>query len=74
MAEPKKPTPDTLAAKATVKALRVIAKRDGFRRSGREFSGTATDIPLSELKKGQREQLESEPMLVCSEVDVAAAE
>ena len=43
--------------------LQVIAKRDGFRRAGREWSGTTT-VPLDELTKEQVEQLQAEPQLV----------
>lgn len=55
----------------TVKALRVLARRDGFRRAGREFGHNPTDIPLSELNKAQIEQLKGDPSLLCVEVDIA---
>ena len=43
--------------------LQVIAKRDGFRRAGREWHGTS-HVPLDELTRAQYEQLTTEPMLV----------
>jgi hypothetical protein len=46
------------------KVLRVIAKRDGFRRAGRVFNGEATFIELDDLTDRQYEQLSTEPMLV----------
>jgi hypothetical protein len=51
------------------KGLEVTAKRDGFRRAGREWTGT-TVVSLSDLSPEQREQLEGEPMLVVREVDI----
>lgn len=68
----------TTASKATApakpesakgKALRVIAKRDGFRRAGREFSGEATFIPVEELTDEEYELLATEPMLVVDLVE-----
>ena len=62
-----KPTDDgataTTASPAPRQMLQVIAKRDGFRRAGREWSGTTT-VPLDELTKEQVEQLQAEPQLV----------
>lgn len=63
-----KPTP-TEGAKR--QALQVIAKRDGFRRAGREWHGTTT-VPLDELTRQQIEQLTAEPMLVTQLVDAPA--
>lgn len=42
-----------------MKMIRVIAKKDGFRRAGRAWSGT-TELPANELTKEQIEQLEAE--------------
>ena len=47
--------------------LRVTAKRDGFRRAGRAWSGT-TEVPVSELTEDQVAALKAEPMLVVEEV------
>jgi hypothetical protein len=56
--------------KTTIRALRVVARRDSFRRAGRRFGAEPVEIPLTELKKGERELLTADPMLVCNEVDV----
>ena len=66
-----KPKDGTAAAKATRQVLQVIAKRDGFRRAGREWSGTTT-VPLDELTETQLQQLQSEPMLVTLLLQVPA--
>ena len=55
-----------------MKIIRVIAKKDGFRRAGRSWSGT-TEIPASELSQGQIEALKAEPNLVIDEIDVDEA-
>ena len=55
-------------------ALRVVAKREGFRRIGRRFGGDAQVIPLSELKKGEAEALRAEPMLVVTDTTVDVAD
>lgn len=49
-------------AKEETKPITVIAKRDGFRRAGREWHGT-TEIDLASLQEGELEQLKAEPML-----------
>ena len=49
--------------------LQVIAKRDGFRRAGREWHGT-TIVPLDELTREQYMQIGSEPMLVAQLMEV----
>lgn len=56
--------------KVTVKVLSVVSKRDKFRRAGREFTGEATHIPLTELKDEERAALENEPALVCFETEI----
>ncbi len=60
------------------KALRVIAKRDGFRRAGRVFGADPVDVPLTDISEDQYVALTSEPMLVTYLVDAqkpdAAAE
>jgi hypothetical protein len=61
-----------------IKALRVVAKREGFRRCGRRFGTQPVDVPLAELKPGrrgeagEREILAADPMLVTSEVELEA--
>lgn len=74
MATAKKPAQARKAAAVTKpegadKVLRVIAKRDGFRRAGRVFTGEATYIELDDLTDDQYEQLSTEPMLVADLVD-----
>lgn len=64
-----KPTATTEGAKRQL--LQVIAKRDGFRRAGREWHGTST-VALDELTEEQRQQLATEPMLVTQLVDAPA--
>ena len=58
-----------------MKMIRVIAKKDGFRRAGRAWSGTA-EVPASEFSKEQIEQLQAESdkpggQLVVQEFDQA---
>lgn len=55
----------------TRQMLQVISKRDGFRRAGCEWHGT-TEVPLDELTEEQFEQLQTEPMLVTTLLDVPA--
>lgn len=54
------------------RALRIVAKRDGFRRAGRVFGSEAVTLSLNVLSQDQYEQLVSEPMLVVNEVDIEA--
>ena len=61
----------TTASPAPRQMLQVIAKRDGFRRAGREWNGTTT-VPLDELTKEQVEQLQAEPQLVTLLLEVPA--
>lgn len=63
--------PQTAAKGDTRQVLQVIAKRDGFRRAGREWHGTTT-VPLDELTPQQVEQLRAEPMLVTLLLEVPA--
>lgn len=51
-----------------MKMIRVIAKKDGFRRAGRAWSGT-TEVPVADFTKSQIEQLKNEPMLVVQEFE-----
>lgn len=74
-----KPKGDSAATSASLaqgeskvrQVLQVIAKRDGFRRAGREWSGTAT-VPLDELTTAQLRQLQAEPLLVTLLLEVPA--
>ena len=57
-----------------VKALKIIAKKDGFRRCGYAFGSEATIIKKDDLNAGQIKTLKAEPMLMVSETTVAAEE
>ena len=57
-----------------VTALRVSAKREGFRRGGRAWGKEAATVKLSELSDEQIEQIKNEPMLDVTEVEVGAAD
>lgn len=46
----------------------VVSKRDGFRRAGREWSGTM-EVPAADFTAGELEALRSEPMLVVREAE-----
>ena len=59
----------TTASPAPRQMLQVIAKRDGFRRAGREWHGTS-HVPLDELTRAQYEQLTTEPLLVTQLLEV----
>jgi hypothetical protein len=52
-------TKSTKTAGPATKGLKIVAKRDGFRRAGREWHGT-TIVPLSELTAEQYELLKGE--------------
>lgn len=64
-------TQDKPAGSAT-QGLRVITRRDGFRRAGREWSGTTT-VPLSELTAKQVEAIKAEPAFEVDLVDIEPA-
>jgi hypothetical protein len=56
------------------KGLKVVPKRDGFRRAGYVFSGDGQTIPYADLTADQVELLKGEPMLVVAEVDLPKEE
>jgi Mu-like prophage FluMu N-terminal domain len=58
----------------TGKGLKVVPKRDGFRRAGHVFSGEGKTIAYADLTVGQVELLKGEPMLVVMEVDLPKEE
>jgi len=60
----------TATPKKKIPALRVVAKREGFRRAGRRFGAEPQEIPLSELKKPEIEMLKNDPSLVTHEVEI----
>lgn len=55
-----------------VKALEITSKDDGFRRAGRAFSRTPSNVPLADLTEEQVEQLKNEPMLIVREIELDA--
>lgn len=55
---------------AKIAALRITARRDGFRRAGIDHPATPVDHPLASLSKAQIAQLKSEPALVVMEVEI----
>lgn len=58
-------------AKESVQVLRVIAKREGFRRAGMTFGSESTRLVVSDLTAEQIAQLKAEPMLVVTEATEA---
>jgi len=58
------------AAKKTQKALRITTKRDGWRRAGREWSGT-TEVLAADFTKDQRALLENDLTMIVEEIDIA---
>ncbi len=59
---------------AKIKVLRVVSRSASFRRAGRQFTATPTDIPLSELKADEREVIENDAELVAYETEADAPE
>lgn len=53
-----------------IKALRVVAKRDSFRRAGYEFTAESKTIPLAELSKDAHAAIMADPSLVAHEVEI----
>lgn len=56
------------------RGLKVVSRREGFRRAGFVFSAEARTIPLSKLTPEQYEAITEEPQLVCQEVDIESPE
>lgn len=52
------------------KGLKVVPKRDGFRRAGYVFSGEGRTIPYADLDEDQVALLKGDAMLVVVEVDL----
>jgi len=55
---------------ATIKVLRVAAKREGFRRAGLVFGSLARDVPVDALTDAQRAAIIGDPMLLATEIEV----
>ncbi|MEF3074120.1 hypothetical protein V2P20_03690 [Methylobacter sp. Wu1] len=62
MAEKTKPT-------KTASAIRVRTAQIGFRRGGREWTGT-TEVLISEFTEDQLEQIRNEPLLVVEDIEI----
>lgn len=56
-----------------IPGLRVTSKRDGFRRGGREWTGT-TELARDALHKEQLEQICAEPLLIAEDIEMDAQE
>lgn len=55
------------------KGLRIVSRPASFWRCGRNFTGEAVIIPLSELSPEEVVRLRDEPNLVVTEVDIEPA-
>jgi len=55
---------------AETKGLKVVPKRDGFRRGGYAFPAEGLTIPIIKLSPEQYEQITNEPMLISVVVDL----
>jgi len=53
------------------KGLRIVAKKDGFRRAGIAHTSEPQEYPLSKFSKEQVEQLKKDPMLVVQEIEIS---
>lgn len=51
------------------KHIRIVAKREGFRRAGIAHSESATFHPIDRFTPEQLDQLKAEPMLIVDEMD-----
>ena len=59
-------------AGAATKGLKIVSRPPSFYRCGRMFTVEPTVIPLSELSADEVQRLQEEPLLVVTEVDIAA--
>ncbi|SDY24170.1 HI1506-related protein [Nitrosomonas sp. Nm58] len=71
LATPEIKTQDTVN-KEKIKALRIRAFNDRFRRAGITFGKEDQVIPLADLTAEQIAQIKSEPMLAVSETEIDA--
>lgn len=58
--------------KSGTPALRILAKREGFRRAGYAFGAEPVVIPVADLSPAQIKSLRSEPMLLVTDAEVPA--
>lgn len=61
------------AAGPADKGLRIVARKDAFRRCGRVFGAEAVEIALADLTEEEVELLEQETQLVVTRVDIKPA-
>lgn len=59
---------------AKITVLRVVSRAASFRRAGRQFTATPTDIPVTELTDKERQLIEDDPELVAFETETDAPE
>lgn len=57
-----------------MKIIRIISKKDGFRRAGKAHPAEPRDYPAKAFDKDQLAELQAEPMLVVQELDVPDTE
>jgi hypothetical protein len=55
-----------------IPALRITARREGFRRAGRAWSTAPDEVPASEFSAGQIAALKAEPLLLVVDIDLDA--
>lgn len=54
--------------------IRIVAKRDGFRRCGIAWPKAGIDLPLAGIKKADLATLRTEPMLTVTDIEIPVAE
>lgn len=67
------PAPETTQKQAgagKANGLRITAKREGFRRAGRAWSMTPTEVLLADLSEGEIALLKAETMLAVEEINL----
>ena len=64
---------DSSATPKIPNGVRVVSKTQGFRRAGRAWSVTPTDVLLEALGQEQLVQLRAEPMLVVTDIVIEPA-
>lgn len=53
-----------------IKVLRVVARKESFRRAGHQFGAEPVDIPLDQLDKRQLAAIVADPELIATELEV----
>ena len=62
------PAAEPTQEQAAAGSLRITSAREGFRRAGRAWSATPTEVPLADLTAEQVAMLMAEPMLTVVDV------